>query len=73
MYAVRDEADLVSVSQTSGVDDMEKIDELTESVSLKLRVSVGKDFSLASMLWANPQHVTKHSRHQSGDISDRLH
>ena len=72
MYAVRDEADRVSVSQTSGADDMEKIDELTESVSSKLRVSAGKELSLASMLWAHPQHVTKHSRQQSGDISDRL-
>ena len=71
MYAVRDEADHV-VTQSSGVDDMEKIDELTEQVSTKLRVSAGKELSLASMLWAHPQHVTKHSRQQSGDYSDRL-
>eukprot|EP00804_Cyclotella_cryptica_P010816 CCRYP_008747-RA/>CCRYP_008747-RA protein AED:0.02 eAED:0.02 QI:224/1/1/1/1/1/2/355/440 len=73
MYAVRDEADRVSIPTSSGVDDMEKIDELTEHVSSKLRVSAGKELSLASMLWAHPQHVTmKHSRQQSGDYSDRL-
>lgn len=71
MYAVRDEADHV-VPQSSGMDDMEKIDELTEHVSSKLRVSGGKELSLASMLWAHPQHVTKHSRQSSGDYSDRL-
>lgn len=72
MYAVRDEADHVVPSQSSGVDDMEKIDELTEHVSSKLRVSTGKELSLASMLWAHPQHVTKHSRQPSGDYNDRL-
>lgn len=74
MYAVRDEADHTVVPQQGGgVDDMEKIDELTEHVSSKLRVSaVGKELSLASMLWAHPQHVAKHSRQQSGDYSDRL-
>ncbi|KAL7522954.1 hypothetical protein ACHAWX_007697 [Stephanocyclus meneghinianus] len=73
MYAVRDEADRFSVPHSSGVDDMEKIDELTEHVSSKLRVSAGKELSLASMLWAHPQHVTmKHFRQPSGDYSDRL-
>ena len=85
MYAVRDEADRVSMPPSmppSGGDtDMEKIDELTEQVSSKLRVSPSstaapgrsKELSLASMLWAHPQHVTmKHSRQQSGDIGDRL-
>jgi translation initiation factor eIF-2B subunit beta len=70
MYAVRDEAD--HVVPQGGMDDMEKIDELTEHVSSKLRVSAGKELSLASMLWAHPQHVTKHSRQPSGDYSDRL-
>ena len=59
---------------------MEKIDELTEAVSSKLHVTptsraVGKGgLSLATMLWAHPQHVTMkhHARGQSGDYSDRL-
>ncbi|EED91107.1 predicted protein [Thalassiosira pseudonana CCMP1335] len=74
MYAVRDEADRVSVPSSMGNSDMDKIDELTEEVSSKLRVApAGKELSLASMLWAHPQHVTmKHSRQQSGDFSDRL-
>ena len=71
MYAVRDETDHV-LPQSSEVDDMEKIDELTEHVSSKLRVSAGKELSLASMLWAHPQHISKHSRQPSGDYSDRL-
>jgi len=81
MYAVRDEADRVQVpdnnnngEENSNNGDMEKIDELTEQVSSKLRLGgEGKELSLASMLWANPQHVTmKHTRQQSGDYSDRL-
>ena len=61
-----------------GTKNMEKIDELSAQVSTKLRVSAttptarGKELSLASMLWAHPQHVTmKHSRQHSGEgISD---
>ena len=67
--------------------DMEKIDELTEQVSTKIRISdhsrssvppardsLTKGLSLTSMLWAHPQHVTnmKHTRTQSGDFNDRL-
>lgn len=93
MYAVRDEADHNAQQQphlntnnnntTTGGDgkDMEKIDELTEHLSTKLRVtSAGggggggsKELSLASMLWAHPQHVLpkhSHSRQSSGDYTD---
>lgn len=99
MYAVRDEADRVGMSMGGGSDaigggpdedntnDMEKIDELTEQVSTKIRISdhsrssvppardsLTKGLSLTSMLWAHPQHVTnmKHTRTQSGDFNDRL-
>lgn len=83
MFIVRDEADNVPSSAGGDADNnrnMEKIDELSEQVSSKLRMSPsstsapgrGKELSLASMLWAHPQHVTmKHSRQQSGEgISD---
>lgn len=85
MSIVRDEADNFPSggggsgnAETKGMD---KIDELSAQVSTKLRVSPsstsapgrGKELSLASMLWAHPQHVTmKHSRQQSGDASDRI-
>ena len=95
MYAVRDEADRVGMSMGGGsiagdednTNDMEKIDELTEQVSTKIRISdhsrssvppardsLTKGLSLTSMLWAHPQHVTnmKHTRTQSGDFNDRL-
>ena len=86
MYAVRDEADREpnmpnSAEENNNVannfgnnGDMDKIDELTEQVSSKLNVSAAdRSVSLASMLWAHPQHVTmKHTRSQSGDYSDRL-
>ena len=60
---------------------MEKIDELSAQVSSKLRMSpsstsapgrgLTKELSLASMLWAHPQHVTmKHSRTHSGEGID---
>ncbi|KAL7552305.1 hypothetical protein ACHAWF_015539 [Thalassiosira exigua] len=76
MYAVRDEADRTP-------QDMEKIDELTEQVSTRLRVTSpapsaptgagSGTLSLASMLWAHPQHVThRHSRQPSGDLGDRV-
>jgi len=85
MFIVRDEADNVPSGVVGGDADnnnknMEKIDELSAQVSSKLRMSPsstsapgrGKELSLASMLWAHPQHVTmKHSRQQSGEgISD---
>ena len=84
MFIVRDEADNFPSGGGGGGDveskNMEKIDELSAQVSTKLRVSPsstsapgrGKELSLASMLWAHPQHVTmKHSRQQSGEgISD---
>mmetsp|Transcript_21030 Transcript_21030/g.38000 ORF Transcript_21030/g.38000 Transcript_21030/m.38000 type:complete len:318 (+) Transcript_21030:99-1052(+) len=84
MYAVRDEADTMPTIPSSVEEngsnnnttnaDMEKIDELTEQVSSKLRVTgQGKELSLESMLWAHPQHVTmKHSRQLGGDYNDRL-
>lgn len=87
MFIVRDEADNFPAGGSGGSGDaenksMEKIDELSAQVSTKLRVSPsstsapgrGKELSLASMLWAHPQHVTmKHSRQQSGEgISDMM-
>jgi translation initiation factor eIF-2B subunit beta len=86
MFIVRDEADNFSTGVSGGGENinanksMEKIDELSAQVSSKLRMSPsstsasgrGKELSLASMLWAHPQHVTmKHSRQQSGEgLSD---
>lgn len=86
MYAVRDEADRVpdinsssasvaakDSNNTADTTDMEKIDELTEQVSSKLSMGLTKELSLASMLWAHPQHVThKHSRNQSGEFNGRI-
>lgn len=93
MYAVRDEADRTATTIAMGddthedEDDMEKIDELSEQTSTKLRIAKfnaapptsrndTKGLSLSSMLWAHPQHVTnmKHTRTQSGDstLNDRL-
>lgn len=85
MYAVRDEADRVPDNTSAAEDgnnnnnpDMEKIDELTEQVSSKLRMApaagLTKELSLASMLWAHPQQSTmkQHSRNQSGDFNDRI-
>ena len=80
MFIVRDEADNVPAAAGGDNKNMDKIDELSAQVSSKLRMSPsstsapgrGKELSLASMLWAHPQHVTmKHSRQQSGEgISD---
>lgn len=78
MYAVRDEADHAPNNGGGERDDMEKIDELTEHLSTKLKLRVGagggsKELSLASMLWAHPQHVLpkhSHSRQSSGDYTD---
>jgi len=94
MYAVRDEADRTATTIPMGddtyedEDDMEKIDELSEQTSTKLRIAKfnaapptsrndTKGLSLSSMLWAHPQHVTNmkhHTRTQSGDstLNDRL-
>ena len=85
--AVINAPSMPSAADDCNASDMEKIDELTEQISTKLHVMPGDtasssavsagrsqgQLSLASMLWANPQHVTmRHSRQQSGDLNDRL-
>ena len=75
MCAVRDEADRVTVTTATRKDDgMGKIDELSEQVSSKMNISGSRESnsSLASMLWAHPQQISKqHSRHP-GEFDDRL-
>jgi len=77
MCAVRDEvntaaADVVGGSDSGSGDDMEQIDELQESVPKRggggaaAAAAAGGRFSLASMLWAHPQHVNSSSTTSTG-------